>query len=171
MYTLYIACLLLLHVYMFFRIKKKKKKKKQYVYMYRHFFLSSPRYLLAIGLKLLHWIALTKTPLHWRHNDHDSVSNHQPHHCLLSRLFGRRSKKTSKLRVAGLCAGNSPGIGEFPAQMASNAENVSIWWRHHEVNSSSHQATIWLSYYLTVTHTFSEVAMSCNCCEFCITIE
>ena len=20
---------------------------------------------------------------------------------------------------------------EFPAQMASNAENVSIWWRHH----------------------------------------
>ena len=25
--------------------------------------------------------------------------------------------------------------GEFPAQMASNAENVSIWWRHH-VSSS-----------------------------------
>ena len=23
------------------------------------------------------------------------------------------------------------GHGEFPAQMASNAENVSIWWRHH----------------------------------------
>ena len=22
-------------------------------------------------------------------------------------------------------------IGEFPAQMANNAENVSIWWRHH----------------------------------------
>ena len=41
------------------------------------------------------------------------------------------SKKTSKLRVTGLCAGNSPGTGEFPAQMASNAENVSIWWRHH----------------------------------------
>ena len=26
---------------------------------------------------------------------------------------------------------NSPVTGEFPAQMASNAENVSIWWRHH----------------------------------------
>ena len=39
--------------------------------------------------------------------------------------------KTSKLCVTGLCAGNSPGTGEFPAQMASNAENVSIWWRHH----------------------------------------
>ena len=46
-------------------------------------------------------------------------------------LFRRRSKKTSKLRVTGLCAGNSPVAGEFPAQMASNAENVSIWWRHH----------------------------------------
>ena len=31
----------------------------------------------------------------------------------------------------GLCAGNSPVTGEFPAQMASNAQNFSIWWRHH----------------------------------------
>ena len=35
--------------------------------------------------------------LQWRHNDHDIVSNHQPHGCLLTRLFRRRSKKTSKL--------------------------------------------------------------------------
>ena len=68
----------------------------------------------------------------WRHNGHDGVSNHQPRHCLFNRLFGCRSKKTSTLCVSGLCAGNSPGTGEFPAQMASNAENVSIWWRHHE---------------------------------------
>ena len=67
----------------------------------------------------------------WRHNGRDSVLNHQPRDCLLNRLFRRRSKKTSKLRVTGLCAGNSPGTGEFPAQMASNAENVPIWWRHH----------------------------------------
>ena len=70
--------------------------------------------------------------LRWRRNGHGGVSNHQHHHCLLNRLFGCRSKKTSKLRVTGLCAGNSPGTGEFPAQMASNAENVSIWWRHLE---------------------------------------
>ena len=69
--------------------------------------------------------------LQWRHNGRDIVSNHQPHDCLLNRLFRRRSKKTPKLRVTGLCAGNSPGTGEFPAQMASYAENVSIWWRHH----------------------------------------
>ena len=40
-------------------------------------------------------------------------------------------RKHQKLRVTGLCAGNSPGTGEFPAQMASNGENFSIWWRHH----------------------------------------
>ena len=71
--------------------------------------------------------------LRWHHNGRDSVSNHQPHDRLLNRLFGHRSKKTSKLRVTGLCAGNSPGTGEFPTQMASNAENVSIWWRHYDI--------------------------------------
>ena len=79
--------------------------------------------------------------LQWRHNERDSVSNHQPHECLLNRLFGRRSQKTSKLRVTGLCARNSPGTGEFPAQMASNAENVSIRWRHH--GKCSHVMTPW----------------------------
>ena len=43
----------------------------------------------------------------------------------------RRSKKTSKLHVTGLCERNSPVTGEFPAQRASNSENVPIWWRHH----------------------------------------
>ena len=71
--------------------------------------------------------------LRWRHDGHDGVSNHQPHNCLLNRLFRRRSKKTWKLRVTGLCKGNSLGTGEFPAQMASYAENVSIWWRHHDM--------------------------------------
>ena len=70
-------------------------------------------------------------PLRWRHNERDGVSNHQPHDYLLNRLFRCRSNETSKLRVTGLCAGNSPGTGEFPAQSTSNAENVSIWWRHH----------------------------------------
>ena len=72
-------------------------------------------------------------PLQWRHNERDDVSNHQRFDCLLNRLFRRRSKKTSKLRVTGLCEGNSPVTGEFPAPRASNAENVSIWWRHHDI--------------------------------------
>ena len=78
-----------------------------------------------------------KTPdrLQWRHNRRDNISNHQPHDCLLNRLIRHISKKTPKLRVPGLCAGNSPGTGEFPAQMARYAENVSIWWRHHAGNN------------------------------------
>ena len=59
------------------------------------------------------------------------VPNHQPQEFLLNRLFRCRSKKTSKPRVTGLCAGNSPATGEFPAQKASSAENGSIWWHHH----------------------------------------
>ena len=70
--------------------------------------------------------------LQWGHNGHDGISNHQPYDYLLNRLFRCRSKKTSKLRVTGLCAGNSPVTGEFPAQRASKVENVSIWWCHHE---------------------------------------
>ena len=92
--------------------------------------------------------------LQWRHNGRDGVLNYQPRDCLLNRLFRRRSKKTSKLRVTGLCAGNSPMTGEFPAQMTSNAEmfpfdgvimvkycstNHEIWalciWNHRQLGS------------------------------------
>ena len=62
--------------------------------------------------------------LQWRHNVHDGISNHQPHHCLFKHSVWCRSTKTSKLHFTGLCAGNSPVTGEFPAQMASNVENV-----------------------------------------------
>ena len=74
----------------------------------------------------------SKITLQWRHNGFDGVSNRQPHDCLLNHLSRRRWKKTSKLRVTGLCEGNSSVAGEFPAQRASNAENVSILWCHHE---------------------------------------
>ena len=73
----------------------------------------------------------TKILLQWDHNGRDGVSKHQLHHCLLSLLFRRKSKKISKLRVTGLCAENSPMTDEFPAQRASNTENISIKWRHH----------------------------------------
>ena len=82
-------------------------------------------------IMIYYWRQLELYLLLCRHNGRDGVSNHQPNECLLNRSSRRRSKKTSKLRVTGLCAGNSPVSGEFPAQMASNAENVSIWWRHH----------------------------------------
>ena len=46
-------------------------------------------------------------------------------------------KHQSSASLAFVCMGNSPGTGEFPAQMASYAENVSIWWRHHELSLSA----------------------------------
>ena len=70
-------------------------------------------------------------PSQWRHNEPDGISNHQPHDCLLNGLFRHRSKKISNLHITCLCEGNSPVACELPAQRASNAEDASIWWRHH----------------------------------------
>ena len=66
---------------------------------------------LIFHLKRIYAYKVVKS-LQWRHNDRDSVSNHQPHDCLLNRLFSRRSMKTSKLRVTDLCSGNSPVTGD-----------------------------------------------------------
>ena len=81
-------------------------------------------------------------PLQWRNNDHDGVSNHQPHGCLLSRLFRRRSKKTSKLRVTGLCAGNSPGPVNSPYKKPVTRkmfpfDDVIMPWRRHGMEKLS----------------------------------
>ena len=92
-----------------------------------------------ISIGLHHYFRWHKPPhclyaksLQWRHNERDGVSNHQPHHCLVNGLFRHRSKKTSKLRVTALCARNPPVAGEIPARRASNAESVSMRWRHHD---------------------------------------
>ena len=82
------------------------------------------------------WLDTLRRLLQWRHDGRDGVSNHQRIDCLLKHLFMRRSKKSSKLRVTGLCEGNSPVTGEFPAQRASNTENVSIWWHHHAMSKT-----------------------------------
>ena len=89
----------------------------------------------AWDLYEVHGTHFTNT-LQWHHNGCDGLSNHRPLDRLPNRLFRHRSKNTSKLRVTNLCGRNSPVTGEFPAQKASNSENVSIWWRHHEFGSS-----------------------------------
>ena len=50
--------------------------------------------------------------LQWRHNGRDGVSNHQPHYCLLNRLFRLRTKKTSNRWLA-----NSPHKGPVTRKM------------------------------------------------------
>ena len=91
-----------------------------------------------------------ETPLRWRHNGHHGVSNHHPHDCLHNRLFRHRSKKTSKPHVPGLCMGNSPGTGEFPAQMASYVENFSIWRRIHDIDWLGYFTDIHMFYFVPV---------------------
>ena len=83
----------------------------------------------------------------------DGVSNNQPQHCLLNRIFRRSLKKASKLRATDLCERNSPESGESPAKMVSKAENVSIWWHLHAMEtfetpifrliSTSHSSPPW----------------------------
>ena len=80
--------------------------------------------------------------------------------CLLTCLFRRLSKKTSKLRVTGLCEGNSPVTGEFRSQRASNAENASIWWRHHVALVKEYCATI--SWWLENVETFFASLVLCE---------
>ena len=94
-------------------------------------------------------LARTVLSLQWRHNKPDGVSTHQPPECLPNGLFRRRSKKISKIRVTGLWAGNSPVTGEFPAQMVSDAENVPIWWRHHDEQKPTNLA---LEYIRCLSH-------------------
>ena len=79
------------------------------------------------------------TSLHYKDVIMSAMASQSPALRLFNQLFiqaqirfRHRSKKTSKLRVTGFCEGNSPVTGEFPAQRASNAENVSIWWRYHD---------------------------------------
>ena len=52
--------------------------------------------------------------LWWRHNGHDGVSNLQPHHYLLNRLFGCRSQKTSNSALLAFVRGIHRGTMNSP---------------------------------------------------------
>ena len=67
-------------------------------------------------------------PSKWRHNGSDGVSDHQPHHCLVNRLFRRRS--LAFVRVIHRWPVNSPRKRPVTRKMF-----VSIWWRHHDLAS------------------------------------
>ena len=67
-----------------------------------------------IGFNGLRNEPLALITLQGRHNGHDGVLNHQPHHCLFNRLFRHRSKKTSKLGVTGLFCGEFTGDRWIP---------------------------------------------------------
>ena len=82
--------------------KTKNKRATKYI---RHMYKIS-----LVVVSNVNDFRITYFPLHWRHNGHDSVSNHQPHDCLFNRLFRRRWKKISKLDPR-----HWPLCGEFTA--------------------------------------------------------
>ena len=46
--------------------------------------------------------------------------------------MGTDQRKRQSFKPLAFVGGNSPVTSEFPAQRASDAEIVSIWWRHQE---------------------------------------
>ena len=66
---------------------------------------------LSVNLAL--WPSCSLT-LQWRHNEPYSVSNHQPHDCLLNRLFRRRSKKHQSSASLAFVRGIHRGPGNSP---------------------------------------------------------
>ena len=78
-----------------------------YIYMYIYINTTSLSLSLSIYIYIhIGWYLKGKVAGH--------ITNHQRLDCVLNPLFRRRSKKASKLRVTGLCVGNSRGTGEFP---------------------------------------------------------
>ena len=82
-----------------------------------------------------------------------------------STVYSRhRSKKTSKLRVIGLCKGNSPVTGEFPTQRASNMEK-----KFHLITSSistvnvTHAVTQYGAKQLGPSHSLDQCWLIDNC--------
>ena len=56
----------------------------------------SPRkrlFLMCAFMNVFQQTRFESTPLQWRHNERDGVSNHQPHDCLLNRLFKAQIKE------------------------------------------------------------------------------
>ena len=78
--------------------------------------------------------------------------------------LGADQRKHQKLRLTSLCAGNSPGTGEFPTQMASNAENISFWWNHH-VQVKNHYLNQWWPSTEPLATQFSDLCIEYNFCQ------
>ena len=91
----------------------------------RHAFMcNSPDYAQFIPIRKR---LITET-VQWRHKERDGVSkHHQRLHCLRNCWFRCIPKKKNQ-RSASLAS----VTGEFPVQKATSAENVYIWWHHHD---------------------------------------
>ena len=106
-----------------------------------------------------------------------------------STVVRRRSKKTSKLRVTGLCAGNSPVTSVFPALKASNGEifqfddviimggghcdskaviSLIIEWKHIDLRTISRSRKHWTTF---APNPIPEVLLDVFSCSMCDSIK
>ena len=73
---------------------------------------------------------VNRVSLQWHHNERHCISNHRRR--LLAKPFGQaHTKENIKAPRHWPLWGESTGDQCIPPQRANNAENVSIWWRHH----------------------------------------
>ena len=107
--------------------------------------------MLNVAVHILLTMTKVSIPLLWRHNELDSVSNHQSHNCLLNQLLRHRSKKhqnsASLTFVRGIHRStvNSPHKGQWRgkcfhlmtpscATWFSVHKTLAYWWIYASVN-------------------------------------
>ena len=99
--------------------------------------VANPSSLTVLTFLYFQWNLNHNTPkIFWHHDDViiDAMASQITSLTIVyPTVIQTQIKENIKLRVTGLCVGHSPGTGEFPAQLASNAENVFIGWSHREL--------------------------------------
>ena len=109
---------------------------------------------------------ITRSTSQWRHNERGGVSNHR-------RLDWVPFVQAQIKEVTGLCEGNSTLTDEFPAQRASDAENVSNGKPHSSaVNSKSDSyfvVVIVVMYVMSwYTYILDRIIMASDCISIAI---
>ena len=82
----------------------------------------------TLGFRLLYYIDFIMTTM---------ASHITSQTIVYSTVYSGADKKKHQSSASLALCGEFTGTGEFPAQRASNAENVFIWWHHHGVPTQS----------------------------------
>ena len=102
------------------------------IYQQRHHWLYRLNRYQYFMMMVFNYLCHLIVALQWHHDEHNGVLNHRRVNCLLNRFFRCRSKKISKLRVTGLCEGNSAVTGGFPHKGPVTRKMfhlmTSLWW-------------------------------------------
>ena len=142
----------------------------RYLYIHIYIYITVSRcretYIcIYMDLKLPYYLAdvsVAYVALRWRHNGRDWHLKSPASRLFTQPFIQTQIKENIKALCHWLCAGNSSGTGEFPARMASNAENVSIWWRHHGISQQHDHCDTQSRGLETLPHSNHQHLMSSN---------